>query len=200
MSDESANKEINRLSNLPPEKRWNSAKHYIFLGIKMPCVKCRVTGCPKRGSSDSCTVEETIFEGVTQELEKEIENLYQKLDVNSFGVQFLIRQIATNTVRLFRAYHRECQEGISSDHPFRIFIPSPIPEYIRRLVNQTMKLLRELGLTPMQQLQKEALIISKSLEMRVSKMYINSAQTQLQKSETELQEKKPTKKEQPIKV
>ena len=55
-----------------------------------------------------------------------------------------------------------------------------------------MKLLKELGLTPMQQLQKEALVISKSLEMKVSKMYVGSAEMQLQKSKMRLEEMRET--------
>jgi len=193
-------KKLDYLSKLPSEKRWNAAKHYIFLGAITPCKRCKTHACSRRNSENLCLLETSIYSGAIKELEKEVENIYPKLQVNCFGVQFLIRQIATNMVRLHRAYFTECQEGISSSYLFRKPDPNLYPEYIRSLINQTIRLLKELGLTPMQQLQKEALIISKSLEMRVSKIYINSAQTQLQKSETELQEKKPRKKEQPIKV
>ena len=191
MAGEDLNEIFELIKTLKPEEKWDITKRKIFLGSVMACDKCGISECPKRNSKDLCPYESVIIEGVTHELEKEIKAICPKLDVNSFGVQFMIRGVASNAVKLFRLNHFESQVGVLSYRKLDENT-SPYSEYIHRITNQTLKLLKQLGLTPMQQLERETFAISKKLRMKLSKIQSQSVEVEMEKSENEypIEEKK----------
>jgi len=188
-------KRIKYLSKLPLEKRWNAAKHFIWLLGITPSRDCRLLGCTCRHRKEDgfCLYEATIFGGTVKKLEEELKKNYPKLDINGFGVQFFMRQIAMNAVRLMRANAYECSEGPTIYKISSKQYENPISEYTRRLINQTIKLLRGLGLSPSQLFEKEAWTISKNLERIVAKMKIKPSEVQMERTVTTM-EKKPTNK------
>jgi len=186
-------KEFQYLKKATPEKRYNAAKNYIWLSGIVSSPYCKIEGCSCRTRNKRrgyfCRTEIIIFTGVREQLEKEFKKMYPRLNTNSFGVQFFIRQIAMNSIRLFRAFPYETQDSLLQSHSNKYY-ETPIAEYIRRLINQTIKLLRGLGLAPLQQIEKESWTISKTLEKTIAKMQIKPSEVKMEKS-VAIMKKKP---------
>jgi len=185
-------KQIKHFSKMPLERRWNAAKHSIWLNGITTSRHCRIVGCACKYTNEErfCLYETSIYDGIVKELEDEFQSNYPKVGVNTFGVQFLIRQIALNAIRLMRANAHEAADGEAMDKSFHRYYENPTSEYIRRLINQTMSLLRRLGLSPLQLIEKESWEISKSIERTIAKMQIKPSEVQMEKSVTTM-EKKP---------
>lgn len=179
-------KHVQYLLRLPHEKRYNASKHMVWLNGLTDAAKCHLEGCTCRhwkriAEEDFCEIEIVIFTGVFDKLKRELKEHYPNLDTESFGVEFVIGQIALNQLRLYRANAHETWKGMILGKGTEQR-ENPVLEYNRKIVNQTMKLLRNLGLTPAQQIEKESWQISKTIEKTIARLQVNPSEIQMEKS------------------